>query len=50
MSDVLTVKNMLRFDYGIDVGFSSAANFVVASRLKGKRILTIFADRGDRYE
>ncbi|RPI86146.1 MAG: pyridoxal-phosphate dependent enzyme [Nitrosopumilales archaeon] len=50
MNEVITVKNMLRFDYGIDIGYSSAANFVVAQKLKGKRILTIFADRGDRYE
>jgi len=49
-SEVLAAKNMLRFEYGIDVGYSSAANFVVAQRVKGSKILAIFADRGDRYE
>lgn len=49
-SEVIAVKNMLRFCYGLDVGYSSAASFVVAQRLKGDKILTVFADRGDRYE
>ena len=40
-------------DYGLFVGFSAAANFLVAERLieekYAKNIVTILCDRGERY-
>ena len=45
-------KSLAR-QYGLFIGFSAAANFLVAERLieegYGKNIVTILCDRGERY-
>ena len=46
-------SKLLAKQYGLFIGFSAAANFLVAERLieegYGKNIVTILCDRGERY-
>lgn len=49
--DAIKMKNQLAKKYGLLVGTSSGANFLAAKKLskKYKRVVTVFADRGERY-
>ena len=49
--EAIREQKRLARKYGILVGVSSGANFLVAKKLnkKYKKIVTIFPDRGERY-
>ncbi len=50
-NDAIKAKKMLAEKYGILVGISSGANYLAAKEInkKYKNVVTVFADRGERY-
>ena len=53
MYEIAEKSKSLAKQYGLFVGFSAAANFLVAERLieegYAKNVVTILCDRGERY-